>query len=265
MKAQAVEPIERRSGVALWRQVADQIRMLAEPAASEADTRLPPEVELAEHFGVNRHTVRSAIAQLVQEGVLRAEQGRGTFFETRPRLTYPITTRTRFAAGLEGQAMERRSRLLAHAIEPAPDAVAEALTIEPGAEAVRLETIGEADGRPVSRATSWFDAARYAGIAARVAPTGSITAALRAFGVDDYVRRSTAISARHASGSDLVDLKLSPGAIVLVTLAVNEGVDGKAIQYSETRFAADRVELRVGQDADHGSTHVTTSSRHSGE
>ena len=36
---------------------------------------------LAERYGVNRHTVRSAISALVQEGVLRAEQGRGTFVD----------------------------------------------------------------------------------------------------------------------------------------------------------------------------------------
>ena len=41
-------------------------------------------------FGVNRHTVREAIASLVHEGVLRSEQGRGTFVEQRRRFAYPI-------------------------------------------------------------------------------------------------------------------------------------------------------------------------------
>ncbi|MDP3895990.1 MAG: phosphonate metabolism transcriptional regulator PhnF [Mesorhizobium sp.] len=245
MRTETAEPIERRSGVALWRQIADQIRGLAGSGAEGAPGRLPPETVLAARFGVNRHTVRSAIAQLVQEGVLRAEQGRGTFFETQPRLTYAIATRTRFSAGLEGQATERRSRLLAHATEAATSAVAEALALAPGARVVRLETLGEADGRPVSRATSFFDAARFAGVAERFAESGSITVALRTFGVGDYVRRSTVISARHAGSADLADMRLSPGAIVLVTMAVNDGLDGRPVQYSETRFAADRVELKV--------------------
>ena len=128
-----------------------------------ADGRLPPEFALSERFGVNRHTVRSAIAALVQEGVLRAEQGRGTFVESRKRLSYPISARTRFSTGLRDQTKDRRSTLLADAVEAASDRVGEALGLRAGASVIRLETLSEADGRPVSRATSWFDAQRFAG------------------------------------------------------------------------------------------------------
>jgi GntR family phosphonate transport system transcriptional regulator len=243
------EQLERRSGVALWRQIADQIRLLAAGGELGDDGRLPPEVMLAARFGVNRHTVRSAISQLVQEGVLRSEQGRGTFAVRPKRLAYPIATRTRFSTGLEGQARERTARLLAHAEEAADATVADALEIEAGAPVVRLETVSEADGRAISRATSWFAADRFAGIAQRFARSGSITAALKAFGVDDYVRRSTAISARHAGHEELNELKLSPGAIVLVTDAINDDLAGRPIHYSRTSFAADRVELRVDSAA----------------
>lgn len=237
--------MERRSGVALWRQIADRIRQGIAAGTLAEDGRLPPELVLSERFGVNRHTLRSAIAALVQEGVLRAEQGRGTFVERRTRLTYPITARTRFSTGLEGQARDRRGSLLSHASEPANASVAAALGLDQGAPVLRLETLSEADGRPVSRATSWFDARRFAGFEATYAGTGSITLAFKAFGVDDYFRKSTLVSARHADTADLADLKLSPGAIVLVTMAVNVDTEGRPIQFSQTRFAADRVELTV--------------------
>ncbi|HEU4987391.1 MAG TPA: phosphonate metabolism transcriptional regulator PhnF [Rhizobiaceae bacterium] len=242
----AVGTIERRSGIALWRQIADRIRLGLNADLAGADGRLPPEVALAERYGVNRHTVRAAIAALVQEGVLRAEQGRGTFVERRKRLAYPIGARTRFSAGLAGQARDRRGHLIEHAEEPASDAVAEALRLPVGAPVVRLETLAEADGRPVSRARSWFDALRFRGIEQHFSETRSITASLLAFGVEDYFRHSTIVSARHADAGDLKDLALSPGAIVLVTVALNVDTEGKPVQYSETRFAADRVELHVG-------------------
>lgn len=239
----AASGIERRSGVSLWRQIADQIRLAI--GSGEFADRLPPEVDLAERFGVNRHTVRGAIAALVQEGVLRAEQGRGTFIERRQRLAYPIGVRTRFSEGLEGQVKERRGILLDHAAEPATERVAEALGVAPGGQVVRLETVSEADGRPVSRATSFFDAKRFGRIQDAYAESGSITVALKGLGISDYFRRSTQISARHASDKDLADLRLSPGAIVLVTVYVNVDPEGRPVQFSETRFAADRVELSV--------------------
>jgi GntR family phosphonate transport system transcriptional regulator len=235
--------MERRSGIALWRQIADRIRLAI--GSGEFATKLPPEMALAARFGVNRHTVRGAIAALVQEGVLRAEQGRGTFIERRQRLAYPIGARTRFSEGLQGQTRDRRGILLSHAYEPADERTAEALGLAPGADVVRLETLSEADGRPVSRATSFFDAARFAGIEKAYAESGSITIALKSFGISDYFRRSTLISARHASDADLADLRLSPGAIVLVTVYANVDPDGIPVQFSETRFAADLMELSV--------------------
>ena len=237
--------LERRSGVALWRQIADGIRQMAVSGALGPDGRLPPEAVLAAHFGVNRHTVRSALAQLATEGVVRAERGRGTFIERPRRLAYPIAARTRFSQGLEGQAANRSGRLLASATEAASAGIAAQLALAPQAAVIRLETLSAADGRPVSRATSWFDAARFAGIADGVRETGSITEALRRLGVAGYLRRSTTVSARHADPDDLADLQLAPGAIVLVTAAVDAGLDGRPIQYLVSRFAADRVELTV--------------------
>jgi len=239
------ETVERRSGVALWRQIADQIRQGISAGALAIDGRLPPEIDLSKRFGVNRHTVRSAISALIQEGVLRAEQGRGTFVESRKRLSYPISTRTRFSAGLEGQTRERKSNLIEHAVEPASAHVAEALDLVEGASVIRLETLSEADGRPISRATGWLDAAQFKGFEKAYRKSGSITAAFKSFGIDDYLRKSTIVSARHADASDLDHLKLSPGAIVLITLSVNVDMDGRPIQFTETQFAADRVELLV--------------------
>lgn len=237
--------MERRSGVALWRQVADRIRLGISNGTLGDGGKLPPEITLSQQFGVNRHTVRAAISALVQEGVLRAEQGRGTFVESRKRLAYPISTRTRFSTGLQDQTRARRVIPLGHAIEPAAGRVAEALQLEPGAPVLRLETVSEADSRRVSRSTSWFDATRFPNFAEVFAETGSITASFARFGIADYVRRSTLVSARHADADDLDNLKLSPGAIVLVTTSINDDLSGHPIQFAEAHFAADLVELAI--------------------
>ncbi|WP_315928978.1 phosphonate metabolism transcriptional regulator PhnF [Mesorhizobium sp. SP-1A] len=237
--------LQRGVGVALWRQIADGIRTGIATGLTDETGRLPPEAELAERFGVNRHTVRAAIAALAHEGVLVSQQGRGTYVRRQKRLVYPIGERTRFSAGLGDQARDTRSDMIGTAREPATAWVATALDLEPGEAVIRIESLGQADGVPVSRSTSWFDAGRFDGIAELFSTIGSITAALSKLGVSDYRRTSTAIEARHAEEGDTRELQLAPGAIVMVTRAVNCDLSGRPVQCSITRFAADRVELVV--------------------
>jgi GntR family phosphonate transport system transcriptional regulator len=237
--------LQRGAGVSLWRQIADRIRVDISRDLADENGRLPSEIELAERFGVNRHTVRAAISALAHEGVLHAAQGRGTYVRKQKRLVYPISEKTRFSAGLENQSRERKSKLLDHRCEAASAEIAGALGLSEGAQVVRLELLGSADGAPVSRSTSWFDAARFSDIADHFIRTGSITKALRGMGLHDYSRASTAIEAVHADEIDTADLRLSPGAIVLVTRAVNVAPDDSPVQYSQTRFAADRITLLV--------------------
>ncbi|MCO5733205.1 phosphonate metabolism transcriptional regulator PhnF [Rhizobium sp. SSA_523] len=237
--------IQRQKGVAMWRQIADRVR--ANIAAGDYDEsgKLPPETQLAESFGVNRHTVRAALAALAQEGVVRAEQGRGTLIERRDKFDFPITRRTRFTDAIGEQARALTGRLLSAAIEPADEELARWLRTSTGDRLQRLDVVRLADGRALSRSTSWFPATRFSGIDQAFRESQSITKALKACGVADYVRERTEISAVHADPDDVADLGLTPGAIVLVTKALNVDPDGVAIQFSITRFAADRVQLSI--------------------
>ena len=237
--------LERRTGVALWRQIADDIRASIGNGVYDETGRLPTESALASQFDVNRHTVRQALAALARDGIVETVQGRGSTVVPRNPITYPIGTRTRFSAGLSGQVAHARIRLIDASEIVASGTVADALGLPSAAPTLRLEMIGEADGTPVSRSTHWFDLARFSGLPGHLPASGSLTEALRACGVADYVRLWTEISAAPATGSDRTDLALEPGAVVLLTRAVNADTRDRPIQYSHTRFAADRVTLAV--------------------
>src|SRR6202000_267229 len=84
------------SGVALWRQVADGIERGIADGTYAAGEKLPGEMEIAETYRVNRHTVRRALATLAERGLVRAERGSGTYVEA-AKLTYPLRSRTRFS------------------------------------------------------------------------------------------------------------------------------------------------------------------------
>jgi len=237
--------VRRQNGVALWRQIADRIRTAIAAGDYDDTGKVPPEMMLAAQFGVNRHTVRSALAALAQEGIVQAVQGRGTLILRKERLNFPISRRTRFSQGIGDQAREKEGILLASSEEAATVDLAARLKLPVGARLIRLETLRKADRRPVSRATTWFPADRFAGIADAYQDSGSITAAFAAVGLPDYVRASTEITAVHADNDDLSSLELSPGAIVLVTRALNVDPDGVPVQYAVSRFPADAVQFTI--------------------
>lgn len=234
-----------QGGVALWRQIADAIRLDIVGGKLANGDRLPTEALLATRFSANRHTVRRALAVLAEEGVVIAEQGRGTFVKSIRRLSYPIGKRTRFREGLKGQANSVVTNTLGDRIDNASAQVAEALGLKPGAKVVRLEAVSLADGVPLSRSTTWLAYRQFPDFAARLTELNSITRAFESYGFPDYVRATTRISARHADVEESRLLGLAPGAIVLVSEAVNADPDGNPLSYALSRFPAERMELVV--------------------
>lgn len=236
----------RRDGVALWRQIADVLREEIERGVHAAGARLPSEMALGERFSVNRHTVRQALQELSQQGLVSAERGRGTIVTAAP-LDYPIRHRTRFSEIVSAQAREPQGRLLGSSEGPAPPEVAATLGVQEGFPVVRLETLSLADGEPVGIATHWFDAARFRDLPVHFAESGSVTKALRTCGVEDYVRRSTRVMARSAGPEEASLLALRVGAPLLITEAVNADPGGATTHFTRARFSADRVQLVVSE------------------
>ncbi len=88
-------------------------------------------------------------------------------------------------------------------------------------------------------------AAHFSDIAEYIIPIGSTTKGSRCAGVADYSQAFTAIKTRHADEADTTGLQFSPGAIVLVTRAVNVDPVGAPVQYLQTHFAADQITLLI--------------------
>jgi|SRR6185437_15857267 5-formyltetrahydrofolate cyclo-ligase len=75
-----------RSGRTLYGQVADQLEALVLAGPLGEETVLPPEWALAEQLAISRGTLRRALADLEERGLLRREAGRGTFVNPAARL-----------------------------------------------------------------------------------------------------------------------------------------------------------------------------------
>ena len=193
--------ITRGAGVALWRQVAEVIRREIRDRDPADGDRLPTEQALAKRFDVNRHTVRQALSALRDQGVVRIEQGRGTFI-VQDLIDYPLTTRTRFHEILGRQSLSSVARMLNWTRSRPDDRTRAALELSLGAEVIVMEAVREVEGVRLSISTHVCPADRLAQVPDHFERTGSITEALTRCGITDYHRRSTRISARLPSAED---------------------------------------------------------------
>lgn len=240
-------PLERGSGVSVWRQI-EQI-LAAEIAANGfgEDGRLPSEGELAKRFDVNRHTVRRAMLGLAASGLVSVEQGRGTFVQS-GAIDYTIGRRTRFTENLNRHNHAAVGKMLSAARVKADPATAKALGLRAGAYVYRIESIHEADGVPLTYARSAYPAARFAELPAALERTERATDALAEYGVADYLRKWSRIGSVLPEAAIARRLGINKQQPVLWVENVDVDVDGTPIKYGTTYFAADRVQLLIEND-----------------
>ncbi|MBL0372914.1 phosphonate metabolism transcriptional regulator PhnF [Rhizobium sp. KVB221] len=236
--------IDRHSGISAWKQIADAISRSVLAGDFDETGMVPPETVLAQRFGVNRHTVRSAIAALVEEGMLSRVQGRGTMIKRREKLVFPIARRARFSEGLAKQANEIAMTVIGSEQSVAPKDVAHALRLSDEELGLRVQIVSFADQQAVSYATAWFSATRFPDMATLIAHHRSVTRAFAEQGVADYIRLSTEVAGRLATAEEASHLRIGAGSVVLEATSVNTDLVQMPIQYSRTIFAADRIALR---------------------
>ena len=241
----AAEPnLARGEGVALWRQIAQMLENGIADGSQPAGSRLPTEAELSAKHSVNRHTVRRALESLAQRGLIRIEQGRGSFV-AEDVVDYRLGTRTRFSELIRAQNREPAGHILEVREMAADAAIAEALKLRPGRPVLRVERLGLADGRPVVLGAHHFVLPRFAGLAAALDGHGSITRALADCGVPDYRRAWTRLTARPPTPEEAALLQQSRARPVMVAEALSLDPEGRPIDYTLSRYAAGRVQIVI--------------------
>ncbi|MBS4046786.1 MAG: phosphonate metabolism transcriptional regulator PhnF [Alphaproteobacteria bacterium] len=244
--AKRIEPdkIERGVGTAVWRQITFAMEQAIRRGDYKPGIQLPTEKQLADRFGVNRHTVRQAMNRLAETGLVSIEQGRGMFV-AEGSLDYRIGARTRFTENLVTKQKKPLRELISAEQVPAPAEIARALGIPTGAPLWQIETRNHADDRAVSMSSHFFSADRFPTMPELFRRANSITGALKLAGVADYHRRTTKIAARLIAANDARLLDLPRTRPVLISETVNVDERGRPVEYVRARFAADHVTLSI--------------------
>lgn len=146
--------LDRSSPVPLYFQVSRQLEQAIESGDLPAGFRLDNEISLADRFGLSRPTMRRAIQELVDKGLLVRKRGVGTqVVHGRVRREVELTS---LYDDLARTHQNPETRVLHQALEPASVEVAEELGLEVGAPVLGLERLRLAQGEPLAVLRNWL-------------------------------------------------------------------------------------------------------------
>lgn len=149
--------IDHNSIVPLYQQITDQILQDINSGKFSVNKRLPTEDEMSQQYKVSRITIRRAVSDLVEQGVVVKRQGKGTFVKT-PRMQKSFKVAALSFTEL-CQANGRRAGanvLEATVCEPADSEVLNVLGLEKGEKAVRILRLRTADDKPLVIEDNFF-------------------------------------------------------------------------------------------------------------
>lgn len=224
---------------------------------SEVGAALPPERELAARSGVARATVRRAIAQLVHEGRLSSQQGRGTFVSA-PPLAQPLRM-TSFSEEMERRGLRPGGRVVRSRSRPVPEGLAEVLEVDAGAPVLEIVRLRTADAEPLALETLWVSAELVPGLDPADLGTGSFYGLL----ADRFDLRvaggSETIGAATVSGRDAELLDVPDGSAVLDFRRTTRAAGGTVVEHAWSRYRADRYRIVADLELPATLAHAATS------
>jgi GntR family transcriptional regulator len=233
----------------LWYQVSQSLRASILGRSPGAPLRLPTEERLAEHYGVSVLTMRQALKELENEGLITRHRRRGTFIEPSARSGSPVRLLGSVDAIVAQQSGEE-TVLLGHGPEPVPGELVEHFPDLDEAVAYRRLRRDRETGEP----TNWAENLVRPEVAERVdledLARWPMTKVLRDTVGVRISRITDTVQARLADPetADLLDVPLLSPILHYTGVTYDEG--GRVVDVARIRYRGDRFSFSVTVEAD---------------
>ncbi|MCS7464236.1 GntR family transcriptional regulator [Paenibacillus doosanensis] len=236
--------MDQRTDMPLYVQLIEIFRTMLESGGMQAGERFPTELELAKQYGVARITVRNAIAELVQEGLLVRRQGKGTFVAER-KIDRELVNVASFTDRMNSRGMRVGSRLVSARAIKAAGKLAELSGMAEGASMIEIVRLRLSDDVPVAIETTCLSGERCPGLEKEDLAKQSLYHLLDSkYGIRPAYSSKTLELAR-AMTKEAKLLSVKTGAPLFLMTAVVYSEDHQVMEYVKTLFRGDRFRFQV--------------------
>lgn len=233
--------LDRSGPIPLYFQIAQRIEKAILNGDLPAGSRLENEVSLGERLGLSRPTIRRAIQDLVDKGLLVRRRGIGT------QVVHGQVTRgvelTSLYEDLSRSGQKPSTKILEYKKINADGKMAEKLGVEVGSEVLYMRRLRSADNVAVSIMENWLPA-EFTDISAADLNEHGLYQILRSRGVTIRVAKQK-IGARKASQQESADLLIEKHASLLTMDRTAYDNSGRAVEFGHHCYRPDLYSFEV--------------------
>ncbi|MDR4945782.1 GntR family transcriptional regulator [Neobacillus cucumis] len=235
--------INKNSPIPIYYQLEELIKVLIEKGELKPGDALPPEREYAEKYHISRMTVRQAFTDLVNEGYLYRQQGKGTFVAER-KIEQGLQGLTSFTEDMIARGLKPGSKLVKFEMIPASSQIAGQLKIAEYGPVYEISRIRLADDVPMALETNYISANLIKGITEDI-----VNESLYAYIEEKLnlriVSATQTIESSIASQSEANNLNIKKGSPVLLIQQNTYLLDGTPLELVKSVYRADRYKFIV--------------------
>jgi DNA-binding GntR family transcriptional regulator len=227
--------LDHASPVPLYHQAARALEQAIEDGRLPRGTKLDSELDLAERLGISRPTMRAAIKQLVDKGLLVRRRGIGTMVAPKPvRRAVALTS---LYDDLKQAGRKPQTRVLALEEALCPPDVAEHLGLGPTAPVLRFDRLRVAGSDPIALMHNVVPAGLLEIEKEDLERTG-LYDLFRGSGIAPHIATQR-VGARKAGAEEAELLEIEPGDPVLTMTRIAYDTNGRPIEYGSHCYPAE--------------------------
>jgi GntR family transcriptional regulator len=235
--------IVRRAGVTAHGQIEDWLADAIAAGQLSPGDRLPTENDLAAWLGVSRMTLRQALGELAQRGLVTRAVGRsGGTFVAEPKLEQDLTTLAGFSEQLRRHGKVAGARVLAAVAIPASSAAAAALELADGERVHDVRRIRLADGRPIVIEHSQFPAKLFPDLLDRRLDGSLYDLLAEGYAMRPHRARES-LEPVVAGVREAEALEIEEGAPLMLVERTAYAAEGQPVEYARDLFRGDRTRV----------------------
>ncbi|MGH1541525.1 MAG: phosphonate metabolism transcriptional regulator PhnF [Arenicella sp.] len=236
--------IDKEGELPLYQQLIESIRELIVQQYRIGDFLLP-EMELAKHYQVNRHTIRRALDELVKQGIIVRKPGKGTVVVSSP-IDYRISSGTRFTASLKKMGYQTSSKILSKSLVKATGEVAQKLQLEIDSEVIKIVTLRTVNDTRVCVINHYLPAKRFPKLLTHYR-RGSTQEFLQANYDIQLLREDTCVAAMMPDYEQCEQLHMAQSCPLLCIKTVNSAISEpcQPVEYSISFTRSDCMQLQI--------------------